>query len=145
MTQARAAARLGLTQPRLNALLKGRIAQFSLDASVNAATRAGLRVDLLVTAPKTRISERATANAWISAGKIRLACRRSPDQPREGRRCPWAPLRQLGRRRSEQEHDHGAEQRGRDQWRLRRRGHQSHRPGKGARAAVRAAVHFFSW
>jgi predicted XRE-type DNA-binding protein len=39
MTQARAAARLGLTQPRLNALLKGKIAQFSLDALVNAATR----------------------------------------------------------------------------------------------------------
>jgi predicted XRE-type DNA-binding protein len=43
MTQARAAARLGLTQPRLNALLKGKIDQFSLDALVNAATRAGCR------------------------------------------------------------------------------------------------------
>ena len=57
MTQARAAARLGLTQPRLNALLKGKIDQFSLDALVNAATRAGLRVRLLVTAPK-RVRER---------------------------------------------------------------------------------------
>jgi phage-related protein/predicted XRE-type DNA-binding protein len=62
MTQARAAARLGLTQPRLNALLKGKIDQFSLDALVNAATRAGLQVDLLVTTPK-RMSERAVANA----------------------------------------------------------------------------------
>jgi len=62
MTQARAAARLGLTQPRLNALLKGRIDQFSLDALVNVATRAGLQVDLLVTAPK-RVNERVTANA----------------------------------------------------------------------------------
>jgi len=61
MTQARAAARLGLTQPRLNALLKGKIAQFSLDALVNAATRAGLQVDLQVTAPK-RLDERTTAN-----------------------------------------------------------------------------------
>jgi predicted XRE-type DNA-binding protein len=52
MTQARAAGRLGLTQPRLNALLKGKIDQFSLDALVNAATRAGLQVELLVTAPK---------------------------------------------------------------------------------------------
>jgi len=62
MTQARAAARLGLTQPRLNALLKGKIDQFSLDALVNAATRAGLQVDLLVTAPK-RMRERPVANA----------------------------------------------------------------------------------
>ena len=61
MTQARAAARLGLTQPRLNALLKGKIDQFSLDALVNAATRAGLQVDLQVTVPK-RVSERGTAN-----------------------------------------------------------------------------------
>jgi predicted XRE-type DNA-binding protein len=52
MTQARAAARLGLTQPRLNALLKGKIDQFSLDALVNAAARAGLQVDVLVTTPK---------------------------------------------------------------------------------------------
>jgi predicted XRE-type DNA-binding protein len=63
MTQARAAARLGLTQPRLNALLKGKIDQFSLDALVNGATRAGLQVDLLVTARKKRIGDRAAANA----------------------------------------------------------------------------------
>jgi predicted XRE-type DNA-binding protein len=62
LTQARAATRLGLTQPRLNALLQGRIDQFSLDALVNAATRAGLKVDLLVTARK-RTAERAVANA----------------------------------------------------------------------------------
>jgi predicted XRE-type DNA-binding protein len=43
-------------------LLKGKIDQFSLDALVNAATRAGLRIDLLVTAPK-RMRERPVANA----------------------------------------------------------------------------------
>ena len=62
LTQARAAARLGLTQPRLNALLKGKIDQFSLDALVNAATRAGLQVDLLVTIRK-RTADRGVANA----------------------------------------------------------------------------------
>lgn len=62
MTPAHAAARLGLTQPRLNALLQGRIDQFSLDALVNAAARAGLQVDLLVTTGK-RTAERAVANA----------------------------------------------------------------------------------
>jgi predicted XRE-type DNA-binding protein len=51
LTQARVAARLGLTQPRLNALLKGKIEQFSLDALVNAATRAGLHVELRITPP----------------------------------------------------------------------------------------------
>lgn len=48
MTQAAVAKALGLTQPRLNALLKGRIGLFSLDALVNIASRAGLNVRLVV-------------------------------------------------------------------------------------------------
>jgi predicted XRE-type DNA-binding protein len=48
LTQAGAAKALGLTQPRLNALLKGRIDQFSLDALVNIASRAGMSVRLVV-------------------------------------------------------------------------------------------------
>jgi len=48
MTQAEAAKTLGLTQPRLNALLKGRIDQFSLDALVNIANHSGLRVTLVI-------------------------------------------------------------------------------------------------
>jgi predicted XRE-type DNA-binding protein len=48
MTQAEAAKALGLTQPRLNALLKGRIDQFSLDALVNIASNAGMNVRLVV-------------------------------------------------------------------------------------------------
>jgi predicted XRE-type DNA-binding protein len=48
LTQAEAARRLGITQPRLNALLKGRIEQFSLDALVNIASRAGLNVRLVI-------------------------------------------------------------------------------------------------
>jgi predicted XRE-type DNA-binding protein len=48
MTQAAAAKALGLTQPRLNALLKGKIGQFSLDALVNIASRAGMNVRLVV-------------------------------------------------------------------------------------------------
>jgi predicted XRE-type DNA-binding protein len=48
MTQSEAAAALGLTQPRLNALLKGKIGLFSLDALVNVASRAGLNVRLVV-------------------------------------------------------------------------------------------------
>ena len=48
MTQSKCAKLLGLTQPRLNALLKGRLSQFSLDALVNIASRAGLNVRLVV-------------------------------------------------------------------------------------------------
>jgi len=47
MTQAAAAKALGLTQPRLNALLKGRFHQFSLDALVNIASNAGINVRLV--------------------------------------------------------------------------------------------------
>lgn len=48
LTQADAAKRLGLTQPRLNLLLKGRIDLFSLDALVLIASRAGMSVRLAV-------------------------------------------------------------------------------------------------
>lgn len=48
VTQKDAAARLGITQPRLNDLLKGRISKFSLDALVDIATRADLDVSVKV-------------------------------------------------------------------------------------------------
>lgn len=48
LTQAKAAQVLGVTQPRLNQLLKGKIGEFSLDALVNMATRAGMRVGLTI-------------------------------------------------------------------------------------------------
>lgn len=47
-TQAAAAKALRLTAPRFNALLKGKINLFSLDALVNIAVRAGLRIDMKV-------------------------------------------------------------------------------------------------
>lgn len=43
-TQAEAAARCSVTQPRINDLLRGRISRFSLDALVNIATAIGRRV-----------------------------------------------------------------------------------------------------
>ncbi len=45
-TQRDAAARCGVTQPRMNDLLRGRISRFSLDALVNIATALGLRVQV---------------------------------------------------------------------------------------------------
>jgi predicted XRE-type DNA-binding protein len=43
-TQAEAAGRCGVTQPRMNDLLRGRISRFSLDALVDIATALGRRV-----------------------------------------------------------------------------------------------------
>ena len=43
-TQAEAASRCGVTQPRINDLLRGRLSRFSLDALVNIATALGCRV-----------------------------------------------------------------------------------------------------
>jgi predicted XRE-type DNA-binding protein len=44
VTQAAAAKRLALTQPRMNDLLRGRINKFSLDTLIDLAMRAGLAV-----------------------------------------------------------------------------------------------------
>jgi len=43
-TQAEAAKRCGVTQPRINDLLRGRIARFSIDALVNIASALGRKV-----------------------------------------------------------------------------------------------------
>jgi len=51
MTQAAAAKRLGLTQPRMNDLVRGRIDKFSLDALIDLAARAGLSVRVEVVRP----------------------------------------------------------------------------------------------
>ena len=45
-TQAEAAKRCGVTQPRMNDLLRGRVSRFSLDALVNIATATGRRVHM---------------------------------------------------------------------------------------------------
>ncbi len=43
-TQVEAASHCGVTQPRMNDLLRGRVSRFSLDALVNIATAIGRRV-----------------------------------------------------------------------------------------------------
>lgn len=43
-TQVEAAKNCGVTQPRINDLLRGRVSRFSLDALVNIATAIGRRV-----------------------------------------------------------------------------------------------------
>ena len=53
LTQVQCAAILGISQPRLNGLLKGRIELFSLDTLVELAERSGLNVAIRVTRPYT--------------------------------------------------------------------------------------------
>ena len=46
MSQAQAAQMLGVTQPRVSDLVRGKINLFGLDALVNMATAAGLHVEM---------------------------------------------------------------------------------------------------
>jgi predicted XRE-type DNA-binding protein len=50
LSQEVAAARLGVTRPRLNDLVRGKLGKFSLDALVNLATAAGLELEIRVKA-----------------------------------------------------------------------------------------------
>jgi len=47
-TQAEAARRLGVTQPRISDLLRGKITQFSIDTLVSMLAEAGLRVEMRI-------------------------------------------------------------------------------------------------
>ena len=47
-TQTEAAVRLGVTQPRVSDLMRGKIDLFAIDTLVNMATAAGLRVEMNV-------------------------------------------------------------------------------------------------
>lgn len=48
MTQAAAAKRLGVTQPRVSDLIRGKVDLFSLDMLVNMLASAGLRVQMQI-------------------------------------------------------------------------------------------------
>ena len=52
LPQEQAAARLGLTRPRLNDLLRGKLDKFSLDALVNIASAAGLKLHIQIENPE---------------------------------------------------------------------------------------------
>jgi predicted XRE-type DNA-binding protein len=51
MSQAQAARLFGVTQPRVSDLMRGKISLFALDALVNMATAAGLRIEMHVLEP----------------------------------------------------------------------------------------------
>ncbi|ALA58446.1 helix-turn-helix domain-containing protein [Nitrospira moscoviensis] len=48
LTQKRAAERLGVTQPRISDLMRGKIDLFSVDTLITMLTHAGLKVDVKV-------------------------------------------------------------------------------------------------
>ena len=47
MNQAQAAKQLGVTQPRISVLMRGKIQSFAIDALVNLASAAGLHVEIV--------------------------------------------------------------------------------------------------
>jgi predicted XRE-type DNA-binding protein len=63
VTQNEAAKRLGIAQPRLNDLLRGRFNKFSLGALFDLATRAGIDIKLTIKTPAARPRKAAARNA----------------------------------------------------------------------------------
>jgi len=56
LTQAEAARRLRVSQPRVSDLTRGQISRFSLDTLVNMLADAGLEVDFRIRAPSRRVA-----------------------------------------------------------------------------------------
>lgn len=56
LTQADAAKRLKVSQPRISDLMRGKISRFSLDTLVNMLTDAGLDVDVRIKARSKRVA-----------------------------------------------------------------------------------------
>jgi predicted XRE-type DNA-binding protein len=54
LTQAEAAKRLRVSQPRISDLTRGKISRFSLDTLVNMLTDAGMEVDVRIKSPSGR-------------------------------------------------------------------------------------------
>jgi predicted XRE-type DNA-binding protein len=67
-TQQQAARLFGVTQPRLNMVVKGKISEFSLDALVSMLAKAGMRVEMKVKKAPARERE---ARQRISASPPR--------------------------------------------------------------------------
>lgn len=57
ITQSRAARIMGVSQPRISDLVRGKIGRFTIDTLVNMLNAAGLRIDLHITAPRRKIKQ----------------------------------------------------------------------------------------
>jgi predicted XRE-type DNA-binding protein len=61
ITQARAAKIMGVSQPRISGLVRGKIGLFTIDTLVNMGIAAGLKVDVDITAAKPRQKNKKVA------------------------------------------------------------------------------------
>ena len=61
MTQAAAAKLLGVTQPRISDLVRGKIDLFSIETLIDMLARAGIRVGLTIHPSRARVRRRAAA------------------------------------------------------------------------------------
>ena len=61
ITQCRAARIMGVSQPRISDLVRGKIGRFTIDTLVNMVTAAGLKVDVDVTASRPRAKNEQVA------------------------------------------------------------------------------------
>jgi predicted XRE-type DNA-binding protein len=83
-TQTQAATRCGVTQPRINELLRGRLSRFSLDALVNIAAALGQRVHV-----ELGVASGAGAARGGQKAKTTASMRQAPRErivPRRGRK-----------------------------------------------------------
>ena len=63
ITQAEAATLLGVTQPRVSDLMRGKVSLFSLDTLMDMAATAGMAPTIQVTAPKAMPAKRVARRA----------------------------------------------------------------------------------
>ncbi len=61
LTQSRAAKIMGVSQPRISDLVRGKIGLFTIDTLVNMVTSAGLKVDVDITASRSRARTKRVA------------------------------------------------------------------------------------
>ena len=61
MTQSRAAGIMGVSQPRISDLIRGKIGLFTIDTLVNMVAAAGLKVDVDITAGRPRAKHKQVA------------------------------------------------------------------------------------
>ena len=61
ISQSRAARIFGASQPRISGLMRGKIGLFTIDALVNMVSAAGLKVDIGITAGKSRSRNKRVA------------------------------------------------------------------------------------
>jgi predicted XRE-type DNA-binding protein len=82
MSQTQAAKRFGVTQPRVSDLMRGKINLFALEALVNMAAAANMRIDMhVLEAPAKRGA--GAASVKTAAAKKRTATAKKPAAPKK--------------------------------------------------------------